>query len=347
MSFPSIGFHYNCDIRDNGTPRRVWEAYRRAGSKGKKYRRPTPMNEIQEHDFHLFIDDGRDEIPMELPGPKAAWFVDTHLGYEIRKKWAEKFDIVYCAQQDGAEEMAASGINAHWLPLACHPNVDPNYGEIKSLPEHEKLTGRKGLKLQHDVVFGGFMNEGAGEGSNNRLEYLDAVFGSVDNFWFATDCFFEQAAIRVIRGRCGFNVSIKQDLNMRFFEIMSYGVCLVTNTDVLGWEELGFEDGVHFVGYKGVDEAVGAVRWCLDNSIERELIARTGHRKVRAEHTYAHRLAKICEDMSGSIAQDVNNSRATLRSPHNNGVGSKVEEKWEDVGVEVEEAESAEEGVVG
>jgi len=350
MIFPSIGFHYNCDIRDNGTPRRMWDAYCRHQGRengGVKYRRPTPAEEMTEHDFHLFIDDGRDDIPMDLPGPNAAWMVDTHLGYDTRKNWAEKFDIVYCAQQDGAEEMSKSGINAHWLPLACHPNVDPSFGELRTSPAYHSITGTAGLRQEYDVVFVGFLNDGADGVGNNRVDYLDTVFGAVDSFWYNTNCFFQEAAIRYLRGRTGFNISIKNDLNMRFFEVMSYGTCLVTNRDVIGWKELGFEEGVHFVGYEGEDEAVGAVQWCLDNPMQRELIARTGHRKVRAEHTYAHRLARICEDMSRSNAQIVDNSGDTLQRSNNNGVDSEVDESWRDVGVEVAASEESEEGVVG
>ena len=107
----------------------------------------------------------------------------------------------------------------------------------------------------------------------------------------------EQAAIRYARGRVGFNVSIRDDLNMRFFETLSYGTCLLTNKDVVGWKDLGFIDGEHFVGYLGIDDAIEKARWCLENPMEREKIAKAGHEKVRSEHTYQHRIEEMLNVM--------------------------------------------------
>ena len=95
-------FFYNSDIRNNGTARRVTDAVVQMGwlEKGfKRYTRPIPES-AENHDFWLFIDDGRDEIPMEVPihGTSACWLVDTHLGFETRFEWAKKFDFVFTAQ---------------------------------------------------------------------------------------------------------------------------------------------------------------------------------------------------------------------------------------------------------
>jgi len=76
---------------------------------------------------------------------------------------------------------------------------------------------------------------------------------------------------------------------------MSYGTCLVTNRDVVGWEDLGFVDGEHFLGYEGEEEAIEKIRWALDNPMERETIAKEGHIKVRAEHTYEHRVNQMLD----------------------------------------------------
>jgi glycosyltransferase involved in cell wall biosynthesis len=296
MKLPNIALHYNAEIRNNGTPRRVWDTYVRMGGKevgGKRYSRPA--EDIVDHDFHLFIDDGRDKIPMDIPGPSACWLVDTHLGWDIRKEWAEKFDYVFCAQKPGAERMAAEGLNAHWLPLACYPSVDPCATEFLMDPEVESLTAPWGLDKRHDTAFVGFFQKLQHESQNDRLSFLDRMFMEFPNSWIANNCFFEEAALRYIRAKVGLNISILDDLNMRFFEVMSYGTCLLTNRDVVGWEELGFEEGVHFLGYSDVEEAIKQVRWALENPTKRERIARTGHRRVREQHTYTHRVEQIIE----------------------------------------------------
>ena len=102
-------------------------------------------------------------------------------------------------------------------------------------------------------------DENLTDGANDRIEYLDVIFKNFPNSWFAYSVFFEQAALRYARARVGFNISVRDDLNMRFFEVMSYGNCLVTNRDVVGWDDLGFVEDEHFLGYKGEEEMVDKV----------------------------------------------------------------------------------------
>jgi hypothetical protein len=293
---------YNAEIRNNGTARRVIESFFRMGYKDsgmERYNRPwytTPK--FDNHDFWLFVDDGRDEIPMpELPSPNACWLVDTHLGYKKRLEWAMYFDHVFLCQKPDVAKMKADGVkNVHWLPLACLPCVDLSFGELQGLPKD--FYGPFGLQKIHDVAFVGHMNQGSDKpGFNNRMQYLDTVFKAYPNSWLAFSKFFEQAALRYARARVGFNISIRDDLNMRFFEILSYGNCLVTNKDVVGWEELGFIEGEDFLGFCGEEEACEKIEWALRNPMEREKIAKAGHNKVRAEHTYQHRIEQMLETM--------------------------------------------------
>lgn len=297
---------YNAEIRNNGTARRVTETLYRLGYKDsgmERYNRPwySPPD-FSKHDFWLFIDDGRDEIPMpDLPSPNACWLVDTHLGYETRLKWAMHFDNVFLCQKDDVAKMKLDGVqNVHWLPLACMPNLDPSYGELQnSKPDLPKdFFAPLGLQKLHDVAFVGHMgslqySELEEDEYNNRIKYLDCIFKNFPNSWYAYSVFFEQAALRYARARVGFNVSIRKDLNMRFFEVMSYGNCLVTNRDVIGWDELGFEEDKHFLGYKGEEEMVEKIQWALDNPMDREKIAKAGHELVRSAHTYEHRINEM------------------------------------------------------
>jgi hypothetical protein len=246
------------------------------------------------------IDDGRDDIPFTRPKadcPVAFYAIDTHLGFPERFKKAMECDYVFCAQKNGAERMAAEGHKAaYWVPLACHPMAHPNFTELQHGTQREKWEGMGGLHKQHDVAFVGFINDGAGPNSHSRLDFLDEIFKVFSNFWITTDCFFEDMAYRMVRARLGLNISIRDDLNMRFFEVMSTGTCLLTNTDVSGLEESGFRNMEHFVGYNGtIEDAIKQVRWALDHPMEREQIAAEGHKLVRERHTYAHRLIDILD----------------------------------------------------
>lgn len=160
-------------------------------------------------------------------------------------------------------------------------------------PGLSELQGNYGIDKQHDVVFVGYINTAEGEGFNNRLDYLDALFHTFPNFWITTNCFFEEMAVRYVRGRVGVNISIRRDLNMRFFEILSTGTCMLTNRDVDGWQDLGFVEGEDFLGYQGQEEMREKVHWALAHPQEREEIAKRGHVKVRAGHTYVDRMKII------------------------------------------------------
>tara|TARA_R110000744_G_scaffold251492_2_gene367405 strand:- start:1752 stop:2654 length:903 start_codon:yes stop_codon:yes gene_type:complete len=293
----SIGVFYNAEVRNNGTGRRVWDSLVRAGGKDAgclRHNRPIHLPQDLDHDLLLFIDDGRDDIPMEVPSgtPSACWLVDTHLGWEQRLEWASHFDNVFTAQKEGAERMRDYGLPAMWLPLACHPSVDPCIAEMVEAREYTQYDAP-----DFDLAFVGFLNRGAGgdSKSHDRVEYLDHVMKAFPNSWLAFNKFFVDAAKIYHNARVGFNISIRDDLNMRFFETLSYGTALVTNTDVVGIDDLGFQEGIHYIGYKGLEEAVERIQWALDNPMERLSIARAGHTLARSSHTYKDRIDTLLE----------------------------------------------------
>lgn len=294
----NIGLFYNADMRNNGTARRLWDAYVRDGGKeagGKRYSRP--MRACDKHDLYLFVDDGREDLPMTVPkeGHRACWLIDTHLGWDTRRAWADNFDTVFCAQKPAADRMRDEGVNAHWLPLACHSHVDPSRVEFQLEPSLQDVVGKLGLEKRYDTVFVGHTPLKLVEGQHDRVGFLDRVFAAYPNSWYAGGVFFEQAALRYIRGRVGLNYSILDDLNMRFFEIPSYGTCMLANRDAVGWDELGFVEGEHFVGYDTVDEAIAQIQGLLDDPCKRERIARHGKSLVRGQHTYTNRIETIRE----------------------------------------------------
>ena len=256
-----------------------------------RYSRPT--EEFAKHDLHLFIDDGRDDITWLPPKPNACWLVDTHLGYGSRLEWAKHFDTVFLAQLPDVEKMKLDGIeNVHWLPLACSPYLDPCYAELQA-----HAGDKMDLSRAYDCAFVGFLNRGV-EGdrdSHDRVAFLDYMFKAFPESWLAFNLFFTDAAARYIKARVGLNISIKQDLNMRFFESMSYGVCQLANRDMIGREELGFVEGEHFLGYSSPEEAESQVKWALQNPEQREKIAEAGHALVRSKHTYEDRVMQLLE----------------------------------------------------
>jgi glycosyltransferase involved in cell wall biosynthesis len=275
---------YNADIRDNGTAFYVRRALeRRTDIETVFVRSPSP--DPPRCDLYVAVDDGRDDIDWICPRPNVFWAIDTHLGPEFRRWKAERFDRVYTAQKDAAELWKQQGIAASWLPLACDPEYHPNAAELAA-------EGYDTWPL-YDVAFVGHIPQV--EDGNDRVEYLDAVFRAIPKCWFACGVFHREMALRYVRGRCGFNVSVKRDLNMRVFEVMCTGTPLVTNRDVVGLEEL-FAEGVHFCGYEGTDEAVEAVERVIADEALAGRMAREAEQEVRARHRYDHRVARILEE---------------------------------------------------
>ena len=302
-----LAFIYNSDIRNNGTPTLCFNSVKyQLGLGDDVIRLTTPLEQerdIPAADLYIHIDDGRDDLKWSPPENSAYYAIDTHLGYDFRKEKAKQFKYVYCAQKEGAERMRDDGISqATWLTLACNSMAHPNLMEMMSHPGKSQLLGNWTLNKEWDVGFVGFVGRSEGDGYNCRVEWLTSLFDEFKNSWFASDCFFENMAIRYIRSRVGYNISIKNDLNMRFFEVLSSGTCLLTTTTVDGIDELGFEEGVDFLGYETADEMINKAHWALDNPMEREAIAKSGHEKCRKFHTYELRMKKIIEDAGIKLA---------------------------------------------
>ena len=85
-----------------------------------------------------------------------------------------------------------------------------------------------------------------------------------------------------------------QDANMRAFEAMAGGALLIARVPS-ELTALGFEEGVHFVGYRQPDEIVPLVERYLRDAAARQRIAQAARQKVLQEHTYDHRAAALLE----------------------------------------------------
>jgi len=284
---------YNCDIRNNGTATYAMRALKEIESiEAFHVRSPQEEGKCPDADIYIYIDDGRDEIRWIPPKPNAYWAVDTHLGYEYRLWKSKRFDRVFVAQREAVTQFKECGVFAEWLPLACHSHAHVNK---KQMIESGEIDIDK-LKQEWDIAFVGFLHEGNGEGSNNRVEYLDKLFKAFPNSWLSVNVFFEEMSLRFIKAKLGFNISIAHDLNMRVFEVLSTGTALLTNRNVDGIDEF-FEDGVDYFGFEGKEEMIEVAHHALSHDVIRKQVADSGFKKVRGSHTYKHRMKRILEVM--------------------------------------------------
>ena len=96
------------------------------------------------------------------------------------------------------------------------------------------------------------------------------------------------------RAKIGLNWASRQDLNARFFEIMAMQRIPVMNR-VPDTEFIGAKDGVHFLGFDTLEEAISQVDWALLHEEEAKQIAKNGREFVLAGHTYDDRVQTILE----------------------------------------------------
>lgn len=239
-------------------------------------------NEFKQYgqfDMHVWVDWGEDGLTGVLPyecsfpsgAPIVYWASDTHLGYDYRLSVAKKSDLVFCAQKDAVERMKQDGLTApvYWLPHAFEPLAYPKFN----------MASKK-----YDVAFVGHVN------SENRLESLDRLFREFPNFFFGQRR-FEAASEIFAKSRISFNVAMKDDVNMRCFEIMGSGNFLMTDR-ISSIEDI-FVDRKHCVLYDNLDDLVLKVRYYLEHEEEREAIAKCGYEYAMQKHTIYHRVLEM------------------------------------------------------
>lgn len=267
------------DSRAEASANKFWETYKESFEIDHIY--PTgDLSMFGTYDLNIHVDWGEDGLtgmlpykPLETPHPMAYWASDTHLGYDYRLSMAKKADFVFAAQKQGVEDMKRDGVsNPIWLPHAVEP---------LAYPKQEKFT------KQFDVCFIGHVN------SVNREQALDRLFGEFPNFDYG-QALFEDAAKRVGNSKIGFNIAMKDDINMRCFETMATGTMLLTDR-ISHIEEL-FEDKKHLVLYDSFDDMVEKAKYYLAHDDEREKIAQAGYEEVMAKHTIQHRVDTILNE---------------------------------------------------
>jgi len=237
-----------------------------------------------EPELFLWVESGMNFVPQDIAAlgcPKACYLIDSHMNLDWHLTWARMFDFVFVAQKHYLEAFREAGCSeVHWLPLACDPDL------------HRKCDVEK----KHDVGFVGSINENHAR-RKRLLENLCQHFEVR-----AERCFLEDMVSLFNESRIVFNNALKDDLNMRVFETLGCGSLLVTDrAEGSGLDEF-FSDGEHLVIYED-SNLIETVQQYLESEELREKIARQGHERVLARHTYAHRAAEFERVVFGSIEQ--------------------------------------------
>lgn len=96
------------------------------------------------------------------------------------------------------------------------------------------------------------------------------------------------------KGRIAFNWSSERDLPMRFWEGLAYRNVVLTNRvpDLAEFPE--FIEGVHYLAFSTVEEAVEKALWVVKHEEEAEKMATLGYARVWiGRHTYNQRVQRL------------------------------------------------------
>ena len=220
-------------------------------------------------DLYLWIESVGGYYPLNLDAlrcPKASYFIDTHLHLQAHLEWAQQFDMVFLAQREYLDEFRKLGMKAYWLPLGCDPEVHRRFDMPKIYPV-------------------GFVG---GVQSGSRREALLKTLANLVPVHYER-CFWDDMARLFSQSQIVFNEAIRNDLNMRVFEVMSTGALLMTDMARNSGQNELFRDGEDYAVYRD-SNICDIARFYLDNEDLREQIAARGQRLVHNAHTYAHRV---------------------------------------------------------
>ena len=166
----------------------------------------------------------------DLECPTACYLVDVHLRPRELTKQALFFDYAFSAQKDFVDVLRQAGHpQAHWLPLACDPEV----------------YRRHDLPKRYDIGFVGATRSGY-ERRRRLVERLADRFTIND---YSRSYTPDETARLYSEARLVFNCAIHGDVNMRVFEGPATGALLLTDRIGNGLSDL-FVDGEHVAMYE-------------------------------------------------------------------------------------------------
>jgi len=236
-------------------------------------------------DWLLFVETGIwFEMPIldDAPFPKACYLIDTHLFPSDHLEIARRFDVVFLAQKayvDLFREKLSRPV--FWLPLAADPSI------------HRPCPTREFF----DIGICG--SKSGGRSSNQRSRRLARL--ELHYSVGQKRVFLEDMAAFLSQCRLLFNSAVSRDLNMRVFESLAIGKCLLTD-DASGLLDL-FTPDQDLILYEEAD-LIEKVRFLLDHPEVRERVAENGKNKVLSRHTYRHRarsVVRVLSDFPGII----------------------------------------------
>jgi hypothetical protein len=243
------------------------------------------QKEIGETPRLLLNPDGRPWLPQGIEkagAPTAVFHIDTYVATGRRIRWSAMYDHTFVFHPHFDEQFRREGLPGSLL--------------LPHAAEHD-LFDRPETPRPFEVGWVGRSGRSIYSARGRILEALTSRFRMNDVARHYTP---EEMADVYCSSKIVVNVSRDdwpQDANMRCFEAMAGGALLITRMPS-ELTDLGFEENVHFAGWRDPDEVSKIVENWLRNDARREEAARRARALVLSEHTYEARAAFILEAVS-------------------------------------------------
>jgi hypothetical protein len=232
--------------------------------------------------YVLHFESGRPILPLGLERseiPTVCFQVDTHAFTHRRIRWSALFDHVAVFHPGFDEAFRRAG----------HPGAF-------LLPQAARREFFEGPELTREFEIG-WVGQTSGLLYRRRAVWFPKLASSFRTNDWSRSYTLEEVAEVYRRSRVVVNIGrddASYECNLRVFEVLASGALLLTSlpTELTA---VGFEEGVHFVGYRHESEIVPLVRRFLQNEGERARIANAGREKALREHTYDCRVAQLLQ----------------------------------------------------
>ena len=209
---------------------------------------------------------------------------DTYRYTEHRIRWSMLFDYTVLFHPGYEERFRSAGHpRPLFLPLAMNPDVISGpeeervfeVGTVGQTDSNLYITRRRVLTLLENKF----------QTNNFRRRYSPKEMAQV----------YRQSKIVINVPREDY----LQEANMRAFEVMGSGALLLAPLPS-ELSDMGFHEGIHFIGYRGEDELIPLIRRYLEDDPLRVEIARRAQELVWRGHTYESRASALL----GQIQRD-------------------------------------------
>lgn len=213
--------------------------------------------------------------------PTAWYAIDTHMDFDKHVRIGRIFDMSLVAQKQYLPALAEAGVRqAQWLPLAFATELSP-------VEPVDKDT---------DIAYVG--SESA-EMHPQRSALLDVLRVECPSTRFGRASPAEMG--RIYAGaKLVFNRSVKNDVNMRFFEAMGAGAVLLTDRIFDNGVEDLFDEGRHYFNYRDADDLLRLVRELLGDPVRLQLMGEAARSRVMSAHTYQHRADELVSKLQAT-----------------------------------------------